>query len=105
MESLDNFDMISGTNGLLCAADGAFVVQKENRADRKAVLEVAGRDQPEQKLLLEFDGERCIWNLTKAETELWKEPVDPVLESVARVVSKEPPEWCGTASELLELLL
>jgi hypothetical protein len=104
MESSDSFDMISGTNGLLGAADGAFVVQKEKRTDRKAVLEVAGRDQPEQKLLLEFDGERCIWNLTKAETELWKEPVDPVLESVARVVSEETPEWSGTASELLELL-
>jgi RecA-family ATPase len=104
MESSDSFDMISGTNGLLGAADGAFVVQKEKRTDRKAVLEVAGRDQPEQKLLLEFDGERCIWNLTKAETELWKEPVDPVLESVARVVSEDKPEWSGTASELLELL-
>ena len=26
----DKFDMISGTNGLLGAADGAFVLQKEN---------------------------------------------------------------------------
>ena len=45
MESSDSFDMISGTNGLLGAADGAFVMQKEKRTDNKAVLEVAGRDQ------------------------------------------------------------
>ena len=45
MESSDSFDMISGTNGLLGAADGAFVMQKEKRTDNKAVLEVAGRVQ------------------------------------------------------------
>ena len=30
MESGDSFDMISGTNGLLGAADGAFIMQKKN---------------------------------------------------------------------------
>ena len=33
MESSDSFDMISGTNGLLGASDGAFVMQKEKRTD------------------------------------------------------------------------
>lgn len=104
MESSDSFDMISGTNGLLGAADGAFVMQKEKRTDNKAVLEVAGRDQQDQRLLLDFDREQCIWKLTKAETELWKEPTDPILEAVAKVVSEEQPTWSGTASELLQLL-
>ena len=54
MESSDSFDMISGTNGLLGAADGAFVMQKEKRTDNKAVLEVAGRDQQDQRLLLDL---------------------------------------------------
>ena len=36
MESSDSFDMISGTNGLLGAADGAFVMQKEKRTDNSA---------------------------------------------------------------------
>ncbi len=60
MESSDSFDMISGTNGLLGAADGAFVMQKEKRTDNKAVLEVAGRDQQDQKLWLNFNRERCV---------------------------------------------
>ena len=98
MESSDSFDMISGTNGLLGAADGAFVMQKEKRTDNKAVLEVAGRDQQDQRLLLDFDREQCVWKLTKAETELWKEPADPILEAVAKVVSEEQPLWSGTAS-------
>lgn len=32
--------MISGTTGLLGAADGAFALQKERRMGSKAVLEV-----------------------------------------------------------------
>ena len=104
MESSDSFDMISGTNGLLGAADGAFVMQKEKRTDNKAVLEVAGRDQQDQRLLLEFDREQCVWEMTKAETELWKDPIDPILEVIAKVVSEEQPEWTGTASELLQIL-
>ena len=79
-------------------------MQKEKRTDNKAVLEVAGRDQQDQRLLLDFDREQCVWKLTKAETELWKEPADPVLEVVAKVVSEEKPQWCGTASELLQFL-
>ena len=104
MESSDSFDMISETNGLLGAADGAFIMQKEKRTENKAVLEVAGRDQQDQRLFLNFNREQCVWELTKSETELWKEPVDSVLESVATVVTNEAPEWSGSASELLQLL-
>ena len=104
MESSDSFDMISGTNGLLGAADGAFVMQKENRTDNKAVLEVAGRDQQDQKLWLNFNRERCVWELTKTETELWKEPEDPVLEKIKELVTETTPEWAGTATELVEVL-
>lgn len=104
MESSDSFDMISGTNGLLGAADGAFIMQKEKRTENKAVLEVAGRDQQDQRLFLNFNREQCVWELTKSETELWNEPVDSVLESLARVVTNEASEWSGSASELLQLL-
>lgn len=104
MESSDSFDMISGTNGLLGAADGAFVMQKEKRTDNKAVLEVAGRDQQDQKLWLNFNRERCVWELTKTETELWKEPEDPLLEKIKELVTEITPEWAGTATELVEVL-
>ena len=104
MESSDSFDMISGTNGLLGAADGAFVMQKEKRTDNKAVLEVAGRDQQDQKLWLNFNRERCVWELIKTETELWKEPEDPVLEKIKELVTETTPEWAGTATELVEVL-
>lgn len=100
MEYTDSFDMISGTNGLL----GAFVMQKEKRTYNKAVLEVAGRDQQDQKLWLNFNRERCVWELTKTETELWKEPEDTVLEKIKELVTETTPEWAGIATELVEVL-
>ena len=100
----DCFETISGTNGLLGAADGAFIMHKEKRTDNKAVLDVVGRDQQDQRLLLEFDRERCLWQLTGAETELWVNPPDPLLEAVAGLLTPEAPEWSGSASELVPLL-
>lgn len=94
--------MISGTNGLLGAADGAFVLQKEKRTGNTAVLEVSGRDQPEQRLILKKDMERLVWKLEKSETELWQIPPDPILEKVAALLSEEIPEWSGTPTELAE---
>ena len=54
---------------------------------------------------MEFDRGYCVWKLKKAETELWKEPADLILESISKVVSKNRPEWCGTATELMQILL
>ena len=51
-KSEDTFDMISGTNGLLGAADGAFILYKEKRTLGKAFLEILGRDQQDQRSLL-----------------------------------------------------
>ena len=104
MEAEDSFDMISGTNGLLGAADGAFIMQKKRRTDNTALLDIVGRDQPDQELTLEFNRKRCVWEFQGAETELWKLPPDPLLEVVAKMLSPEQPEWSGTPTELLERL-
>ncbi|MEM5768301.1 MAG: helicase RepA family protein, partial [Bacillota bacterium] len=102
--SEDCFDTISGTNGLLGAADGAFIMLKEKRTDNKAVMDIVGRDQQDQRLYLLFDRERCVWQLTKSEIQLWKEPPDPLLESVAKLLKPESPEWVGSASDLIDRL-
>ena len=104
MESGDSFDMISGTNGLLGAADGAFIMQKKKRTDNTAVLDIVGRDQPDQELTIEFDRERCIWKFKKAETELWKQSPNPLLEAINEFLAEGRAEWEGTATELLKQL-
>ena len=100
----DKFDMISGTNGLLGAADGAFLLHKEKRTSNTAILEISGRDQQDQKLTLTRNTEKLLWELEKAETELWKEPPEPLLEAISKFVNENNPMWEGTATELLENL-
>lgn len=104
LESEDSFDMISGTNGLLGAADGAFIMHKKKRTDNEAVMDIVGRDQPDQELTIEFDRERCVWKFKKAETELWKQPPNPLLEAINSFLTGDRPEWTGTATELASQL-
>lgn len=103
-QSDDRFDMISGTNGLLGAADGAFLFQKEKRTSNSATLDVSGRDQQDQKLYLVRDPEKLIWTLERTETELWKEPPEPLLEAIAKHITDDNPKWSGTPSELVAFL-
>ena len=103
-QSDDKFDMISGTNGLLGAADGAFMLQKERRTANTAVLEISGRDQQDQKLYLVRDMEKLLWNLERTETELWKEPPEPILETVAEFITADNPQLCGSPTEFVQAL-
>ena len=120
-KSEDIFDMISGTNGLMGAADGAFVLSKDKRTSNNATLDVAGRDQQlvsasnikcgivgrdqqDMKIHLVRDSERLVWNFAKSETEMWKEPPEPLLEKIADTLFSESDRWEGTASELCERL-
>ncbi len=100
----DKFDMISGTTGLLGAADGAFLLQKEKRTGNAATLEVSGRDQQDQKLYLNRNTKTLLWELERRETELWKEPPDPLLEKIAQLFSSGSNEWAGTPTELCSIL-
>ena len=100
----DNFEMISGTNGLLGGSDGALLMKKENRTDLTATLELSSRDQPEQKLYITKNPESLVWELDHAETEPWKEPPDPILEAVAKLVTPQAPYWEGTPTELVTVL-
>ena len=100
----DKFDMISGTNGLLGAADGGFILRKEKRTSNAATLEVSGRDQPDQKIYLNRNPETLVWELEKTETELWKQPPDPLLENISDKITKENSEWQGTPTELVDFL-
>ena len=63
---------------------------------------ISGRDQQEQKLILVKNSETLYWELQSKETELWKEPPQPLLEAIAEFITVENTDWAGTATELLE---
>lgn len=100
----DKFDMISGTNGLLGSADGAFLLQKEKRTSNSAVLDISGRDQQDQRLYLKRDVERLTWELERTETELWKAPLNPILDAINAMLTADKREWSGTPTELAAAL-
>lgn len=100
----DEFDRISGTTGIYGCADGAFVLSKERRTDNTATLSISGRDQPDQCIHLMRDEETLQWNFDHADTVLYKELPDPLLERVAALVTEECPTWQGSATELIEEL-
>ena len=98
MDAKDSFEMISGTNGIFGAADGAFVLQKKRRIDPEAILEITGRDQPDAKLKIEFDVDRCTWSLKEKEGAVMKKLPDPVLAAVQEFVKER--EFYDTPSVL-----
>lgn len=100
----DKFDMISGTNGLLGAADGAFLLQKDKRTGDAATLDVSGRDQQDQRFCLKRNAERLVWDLEKVEAEIHTEPKEPVLDAVAMKINEDTPEWEGSPAALVEFL-
>ena len=98
-EDENPFNQISGTNGLLGAADGAFLLHREKN---EVFLEQSVRDMPGQRYVLSFNRERCIWELVRKELDTIQEPPEPVLEVIAQIVGDGC--WAGTATELMRLV-
>ena len=103
-KSDDSFDRISGTNGLLGAADGAFIMYKNKRSDGDAAIEVSGRDQPDKKFMLTRNKETLCWELSGEKSPEYTEPPEPVLEAIGGFINADNPTWEGTATELIEKL-
>ena len=103
-KSDDSFDRISGTNGLLGAADGAFIMYKNKRSDGDATIEVSGRDQPDKKFMLTRNKETLCWELSEEKSPEYTEPPEPVLEAIGIFINADNPTWEGTATELIEKL-
>ena len=100
----DVFNMISGTNGLMGAADGTLILYKDKRITSDAILEAVGRDQQQLRLHISFDTAHLCWALVEVETGRLKEPPNPLVELVSRLVNEENPSWSGTATELAQCL-
>ena len=98
------FERISGTNGLMGASDGAYLLQKDNYTDKKATLHMSIRNSASQTFYLKRDPTTLRWELEKVQESLPEPPPNPVLEAVARLVTAEAPEWRGSPAELAAVL-
>ena len=97
----DPFNQISGSNGILGAADAAFVIVKERRSQGTVSMFMTGRDLPYKEMVLRMND--CVWELLeqKSEDELQAEEIPEFLNRLRGFLS-ERREWSGTVSQLVE---
>jgi hypothetical protein len=61
MNDDDRVNEISGTNGIAGSADTLFVLTKEKRTAKNAILTCTGRDIEDMELELDMDSNTCMW--------------------------------------------
>lgn len=100
--SPDPFQMVSGSSGILGAADGCYVLKKEKYNDNTAKLYIQGRDVAQRTLTLRFDQITKEWLLIADDTpEMDIVKSDPSLSALVSLLHKEQ-IFRGTASELCQ---
>lgn len=104
----DSFNTISGTTGIMGAADTTFILSKNNRSDKTATLKLTGRDVRENAYILSFDPVSCEWKSEGTQEEKRRKEFmqdyrsSPVVVAIKRLVNCSTKSWSGTASELLD---
>lgn len=95
------FNMISGSNGLMGAADTTMVLNKSNYFDGKATLSVTGRDVDMAEFKLSF--ENCHWSLIEQTSleELREREIPGCVLSIIDFMAARAGNWEGTSSALL----
>lgn len=107
MKDDDVFNMISGTNGIMGAADTAFVIHKNKRKDKNAVLNVVGRDVEQADLAISFD-ETCFrWKMEEVinDMRIYEEKARYNKNPLVRIIScllgqSDKGEWKGEVKEI-----
>lgn len=104
----DPFNMISGTNGIMGAADTALVITKKKREDKEATLHITGRDVEQSDLEICFNSDWCKWELqgTTAEMEAAEQRKSynssPIIRAIKMLLHNSPEGvWDGNATKLM----
>lgn len=106
----DPFNRISGTSGILGAADTALVLTREKRSDAETMLSITGRDVDEQELVCRFNKATCRWEvLGDAETVAAQKAQQdyeesPIVRTAIKLVNQDPQHcWTGTCKQFDEI--
>ena len=105
----DAFNMISGTNGIMGAADTSFALIKDKREDENAVLHITGRDVAQTSDLVRFNKDVWKWERVgdypqiKQQREKFDHDNNPIVKTIVALVNESQNGWwSGKMSELLE---
>lgn len=100
----DPHAMISGSTGLVGAADGSYVLKRENADDKEAKLYIRGRDVEELVLTIRRDDETKEWLFISSDTPIADAVSDDVIIPKLIEYIKREKDFCGIASELIQRL-
>lgn len=105
----DPFNMISGTNGIMGAADTIWVLTKDKRIDDTATLHITGRDVSQSDTVVKFNKE--IWRWEAIGNADWLEERrarleydgSPIVKTIKKLLDQSPEHrWDGKAKDLME---
>lgn len=105
----DPFNMISGTNGIMGAADTIWTITKKNRADEEATLHIVGRDVDQSDTVITFDKRVWRWKALGAADALaelrarMEYDDSPIVLTIKKLLDQSPEHrWDGTAKDLMD---
>ncbi|MDE7261138.1 MAG: AAA family ATPase [Oscillospiraceae bacterium] len=105
----DPFNMISGTNGIMGAADTVWTITKDRRDGDEAVLHITGRDVRQSDTAIRFDNETCTWKPLGNANWLAEQRArlayndSPIVKTIKKLLEQSPGHrWDGTAKDLME---
>lgn len=105
----DPFNMISGTNGIMGAADTTMVLVKEKRGNDNATFSAIGRDIESIDVVLRFNKATCYWEnlgdadwFTQQQNRLAYQD-SPIVKTILELLKQSADNrWTGTTQQLLE---
>lgn len=104
----DPFNRISGTNGIMGAADSVFVLSRKKRSDTQTTLSVTGRDIESREMVLEFDKGSYRWQVLGSVEQMEEQQARTEYESnyipgtIRELVEQSGGRWSGTMQDLLD---
>lgn len=103
----DPFNMISGTNGIMAAADTTMVLTKDKRCDANTTLSFISRDVEASETVLAFNKDTCRWSVVGSTQDIAIQQnrhtyeTNPIVRAIKALLAENPAGWRGTMSELL----
>lgn len=103
----DPFNRISGTSGILGAADTALVLTRDKRGDAETLLSVTGRDVDEQELVCRFNKCTCRWEVlgdaeaVAAQRAQRDYEDNAIVRTIQKLVNQRNP-WEGRGKDIMD---
>ena len=103
----DPFNRISGTNGILGAADTAITLTRAKRTDDETKLSITGRDVGSDEIVLSFNKNSFRWNVLGSAEEIAEQrareeyDASPIVLTIKKLVAQNPGGWSGTMKDLM----